>query len=220
MKDFRKDFTCESVSFHLSSARWCTCKKNKTMHFLTSIRHVGAMLVLLFRKTFCYSMEYIHKYTHIYLCLYVIPYTGIGLATLPVKVIAFMHQLWKHFCGRINIFQVHLAAWALKKQTNIKNIAKRQLGKWDNKRRTWTAEDHRNPRGMSADVYGLVLFGEGLRFKESILTGQTEHRIVFAWSMNPVGSNLNDFTPLTVKIRENKSKNSLVRLRAKLERGL
>lgn len=62
-------------------------------------------------------------------------------------------------------------------------------------RLTRTAEDHRDPRGMSPDVYGLVLFGEGLRFKESILTGQTEHRILFTGSMNPVGSNLNYFTP-------------------------
>lgn len=63
---------------------------------------------------------------------------------------------------------------------------------------TRTAEDHGNPRGMPPDVYGLVLFGEGLWFKEPILTGQTEHRILLAGSMNPVSSNLNYFTPLIV----------------------
>lgn len=63
---------------------------------------------------------------------------------------------------------------------------------------TRTAEDHGNPRGMPPDVYGLVLFGEGLWFKEPILTGQTEHRILLARPMNPVSSNLNYFTPLVI----------------------
>lgn len=73
---------------------------------------------------------------------------------------------------------------------------------------------------MSPNIHSLVLFGEGLRFKESILTGQTEHRIVFAGSMNPVGSNLNYFTPLTVKRKEKKRTNSLVRLPTVLAQSL
>lgn len=67
---------------------------------------------------------------------------------------------------------------------------------------TRTTEDHWNPRGMSPDVHGLVLLSKGLRFKKSMLTSQTEHRILFTGSMYPVGSNLNYLTPFTMTNRK------------------
>ncbi len=57
---------------------------------------------------------------------------------------------------------------------------------------TWTAEGVGNPGGMSSDVRGLVLWGEGLWLQESVLTGQTKHWVLLGRSMDPVCPYLNN----------------------------